>query len=69
MSCPQCRAEIETNRPRSYAVGWCKLDVHTDTCLALHIRACAPCRRHNEDVIARLDSALPKPVKRTVLPL
>jgi hypothetical protein len=56
MTCPQCKQPVEgAIRPGEaphYAVGWCRLDIHV-RCLALHIRACRPCRTHNEDWLAR----------------
>lgn len=54
MSCPQCHEAINGADTKTYAVGWCKDDVHRD-CLPLHIRACAKCRPHNEAVLYRID--------------
>ena len=45
--CPQCKEAIDGIASRTYAVGWCEVDVHV-ACLPLHVRSCPRCRRHNE---------------------
>lgn len=52
MTCPQCKQPIDGTHTKTYGVGWCKLDVHHD-CLPLHVRACGPCRQHNEAFITK----------------
>lgn len=54
-TCPQCKQPIEGIDHRGYAVGWCRLDIHTGKCLDLHLRSCRACRAHNEDVITFQD--------------
>ena len=57
MTCPQCRDAIDGSDVKSYAVGWCERDIHRG-CLMLHVRACAPCRVHNEVAIYKYDEQL-----------
>lgn len=56
LQCPQCKESIEGANATTYAVGWCLQDVHV-ACLALHLRACRQCRRHNEGLANRPEAA------------
>ena len=53
MTCPQCKQEIELMKPRTYVVGWCRLDIHKG-CYALHCRTCQPCLLHNAAAMLKL---------------
>jgi hypothetical protein len=50
LTCPQCKQPIDGIHTKTFGVGWCRLDVHLH-CLSLHVRACRPCRVHNEGVV------------------
>lgn len=50
--CPQCNQEIDGIHPKTFGVGWCRMDIHHD-CLPLHVRACQACRVHNEAYLAK----------------
>jgi len=50
MTCTHCKQPIES--VNVLCVGWCRLDLHTGDCLALHVRSCQPCRVHNEGFLA-----------------
>jgi hypothetical protein len=50
LTCPQCRKPIEGMAHETYAIGWCRQDIHLD-CFPLHSRSCAACRQHNIELI------------------
>lgn len=50
-ACPQCKHEIDGIHPKTFGVGWCRLDIHHD-CLPLHVRSCQACRVHNAEFVA-----------------
>lgn len=50
MNCPQCQQAIDGIATGTYAVGWCRQDIHL-ACFLLHCRACPPCRAQNAEVL------------------
>ena len=50
MLCPQCHTIIEPIALATYAMGWCRVEVHR-ACLPLHVRTCSACRPPNADYL------------------